>query len=71
MAWYYLSSSSEVVSEVGLVKSGVDILPHAPINIMETNKHFVKRWKGIRKNNIYEQLDENTQFCKYYGTNLQ
>ena len=29
--------------------SGVDILPHARINIVETNKHFGKRWKGIRK----------------------
>ena len=28
---------------------GVDILPHAPINIVETNKHLGKRWKGIRK----------------------
>ena len=25
-------------------------MPHAPINIMEANKHFGKRWKGgIRK----------------------
>ena len=32
-----------------LANTGVDILPHAPINIVETNKHFGKRWKGIRK----------------------
>ena len=28
---------------------GVDIFPHALIHIMETNKFFGKRWKGIRK----------------------
>ena len=27
----------------------VDILPIAPINIVETNKHFGKRLKGIRR----------------------
>ena len=39
--------------------AGVDIFSHVPINIVETNKHFGKRWNGIRKYNIYEQLDEN------------
>ena len=29
--------------------AGVDILPHAPINIVEINKHFGKRWKVIMK----------------------
>ena len=31
------------------LNTGVYILPHASINIVETNKHFGKRWKGIRK----------------------
>ena len=34
---------------VGIKWTGVDILPHAPINILETNKHVGKRWKGNRK----------------------
>ena len=29
------------------VEVGVNILAHAPINIVETNKHFGKRGKGI------------------------
>ena len=29
--------------------TGVNILAHAPINIVETNKHFGKRWKVIMK----------------------
>ena len=33
----------------GGVRAEIDILPHAAINIVETNKHFGKRWKGIRK----------------------
>ena len=28
---------------------GVSILPHSPINFLETNKQFDKSWKGIRR----------------------
>ena len=46
----YLDNDGKFIIKVSQHRfSGVDILPHAPINIVETNKHFGKRWKGIRK----------------------
>ena len=46
VTWERIAAATEKDHELG---TGVDILSHALINIMETNKHFGIRWKGINK----------------------
>ena len=48
--WVHIAHDSDKNSKkCWSLHAGVNILAHAPINIVETNKHFGKRWKGIRK----------------------
>ena len=46
VTWERIAAATEKDHELG---TGVDILSHALINIVETNKHDGKRWKDIRK----------------------
>ena len=50
--------------------AGVDILPHVSINIVETNKHFGKRWKGIRKIKHFPHPIHHFQLIKRAWTQI-